>query len=224
MVSDEVVVPAFYSADVTHTRRSPIAHSFRYRAAYWLVDFDQLPQPRGAAGWGTRVRPKDHMDIRQILAEQGVEAGRILMLSGARVLGYAFNPISVYWCYDDTPGVCAVVIEVRNTYGSSHAYVVEPSSLGEATVEKAMPVSPFNAADGTYRIRIGEPGSSVSVTVRLERPDHEPFVATLEGKRRPVTWGMLAPSFLYLSGLRTRMLIQYQGVRLWARGLKVQPR
>jgi DUF1365 family protein len=219
-----VVVPALYTADVSHARRSPLRHAFRYRASYWLVDFDQLPQPRGWAGWCARLRPQDHLDIRQLLDERGIEAARIVMLSGARTLGYSFNPISVFWCYDGSGAACAMVAEVHNTYGGRHAYVLEPDDSGETTVEKELFVSPFNAVEGSYRIRVGEPAASVSVTVTLERSGEEPFVATLHGTRRRITPQAVLGSAFGHSGARTRLLIQWQALRLWRRGLVVQPR
>ena len=224
LVSSDLVVPALYEADVTHTRSSPFANHFRYRAAYWLVDLDQLPQPRGLAGWWTQVRSEDHVDIRHLLAEQGLAADRVLMLSGARTLGYVFNPISVFWCHDDTNKTCTMVAEVRNTYGDCHAYVLEPDADGVATTAKAMRVSPFNAGGGTYRIRITDPAAAVSVSVTLERPGEKPFVATLHGVRRSITLRTIFRSVVRHSSARTRVLIQLQGLRLWGRGLKVQPR
>jgi DUF1365 family protein len=224
MVSTDLVLPALYEVDVTHTRRSPLRHSFRHRSSYWLVDFDQLPQPTGVAGWCARVRRDDHMDIRQLLADHDIDAASVVMLSGARTLGYAFNPISLFWCYDEAGASCAVVAEVHNTYGGRHAYVLPPGADGESTVQKELYVSPFNPVEGSYRIRAGEPSASVRVSVTLERPGADPFVATLHGTRQPITFRSVARSACRHSGGRTRLLIQWHALGLWRRGLKVQPR
>jgi hypothetical protein len=223
-VSEDLPLPALYEAEVTHSRLSPFPHSFRYRATYWLVNFDELPQPRGWARWCTRVRTDDHMDVRALLEERGIRASRVVMLTGARSLGYVFNPISVFWCYDDDGAQCAVVAEVHNTYGARHAYVLPSDSDGGCRVEKRMVVSPFNRVDGTYLIETAEPGRSVSVSVTLERPGEEPFVATLQGSRQRITTATVVRSVLRHSGLRNRVLIQWQALRLWRRGLTVQPR
>ncbi len=217
-------LPTLYEVDVAHDRRSPLRHEFTYRASYWLVDFDRLPQLRGFTGWLVRINGTDHLDIRHLLEEKGIEASRILMLTGARTLGYVFNPITVYWCYDESEVLCAVVAEVHNTYGDRHGYVLEPNPEGEASVSKAMYVSPFNAVDGTYRIKADLVGSAVSVSVTLERRGEEPFVATLQGRRQPIRPRTIIRSALRHSGARTRVLIHWQGLRLWRRGLKVQPR
>jgi DUF1365 family protein len=224
MVSRDLVVPALYRAKVRHARRSPIRHRFAYGATYWLVDFDRLPEEPGIVRWCTRVRREDHVDIRAILHDKGVNASRIVMLSGARSFGYAFDPISVFWCYDEASTGCTVVAEVHNTYGDRHAYVLEPDGDGAAEIEKVMYVSPFNSVDGTYRIRVSPPGSSVSVQVSLDRAGQEPFVATLQATRRPFTAFAAVSAAVRHSGLRTRALIQWEALRLWRRGLKVQPR
>ena len=146
------------------------------------------------------------------------------MLTGARSFGYAFDPISVFWCYDESGVQCAVVAEVHNTYGERHAYLLEMGADGEAEVEKALLVSPFNDMKGAYRIRVSAPAATVSVRVSLERDGDEPFVATLRGTRRPLPIGSALVSMLRHSSARTRVLIQWEALRLWRRGLVVQPR
>jgi hypothetical protein len=158
------------------------------------------------------------------LKDQGIDATRVLMLSGARSFGYAFDPISVFWCYDAADERCAVVAEVHNTYGERHAYLLDLDADGEAEIEKAMYVSPFNDMKGVYRIRVSPPTSTVSVRVTLEREGEEPFVATLRGTRRPLTMRSALASMLRHSSARTRILIQWEALRLWRRGLTVQPR
>jgi uncharacterized protein len=146
------------------------------------------------------------------------------MLAGARSFGYAFDPISVFWCYDGAGAQCAVVAEVHNTYGERHAYLLELDADGEAEIEKAMYVSPFNGREGTYRIRVSPPTATVSVVASLEREGEEAFVATLRGTRRRLTTTSALLSMVRHSSLRTRLLIQWEALRLWRRGLEVQPR
>jgi DUF1365 family protein len=224
MVRGDVVVPALYVADVAHSRRSPLVHRFRYRASYWLVDFDALVQPGGIARRCTGVRRRDHVDVRSFLKGEGIDPTRVVMLTGAKALGYAFDPISIFWCYDEADVQCAVVAEVHNTYGERHAYLLDLGPDGEAEVEKAMYVSPFNNMEGAYRIRVSSPTATVSLRVSLEREGEEPFVATLHGSRRPLTVGSALLSMVRHSSIRTRILIQWKALRLWRRGLAVQPR
>jgi DUF1365 family protein len=219
-----ISVPALYSAQVTHTRRTPIANQFQYDASYWLVDYDQLPQPIGLKGHLACVDASDHSDIRALLTEHDIAAERILMLAMARTLGYVFNPISVFWCYDASAAAVAVVVEVHNTYGGRHAYVLRPDEKGQARVDKALYVSPFYAVDGFYDIRVSDPGPAVSVTVTLHPDDGAPFVATLRGQRTTPNLVNVLRSSLTKPAIRVALLIRWQAVRLWVRGLEVQSR
>ena len=217
-------VPALYATQIVHTRRAPVMHHFRHQAMYWLVDFDRLPSPRGILGHLARFERADHADVRAFLAERGVVADRILMLTMARTFGYVFNPISVFWCYDTTGTRVAVLAEVHNTYGGRHIYLLRPDTRGHSKVKKEMYVSPFYVVDGSYDIRVSEPGATFSVTVTLRREDDAPFVATMRGERREVTKSnVVRASFIY-PAVRATVLIYWEAARLSLRGLKVQPR
>jgi len=225
VVTPDLNVPAIYEGRVTHARRTPLAHRFHYRAGYWLVDYDRLPQPRGWMRLVARVRRDDHADVRSLLHEEGIVAERIVLLATARTGGYVFNPLSVFWCYDDAGHPTAVLAEVHNTYGGRHVYVLRgEDEVSDTRVEKELYVSPFYSTDGSYRIRVSQPGPALSVTVTLEQEGHEPFVASLAATRRPLTVANVLRISLRYSALRTSALIRWQALRLWSRGLKIAPR
>jgi uncharacterized protein len=217
---------AIYDAVVTHVRAAPVDNRFRYRTFYWLVDLDDPPRLRWPLRSLARFDPSDHLDVRAFLRGHGLDASRILMLANARVLGYVFNPITVYWCYDAGGRQVAQVAEVHNTYGGRHAYLLDPDDHGRSTVAKELYVSPFYPVDGSYTIRVSEPGPQVAVSVTLRRDADQPFVATLVGRRHPATLRHLLSAWLRYpwAPLRTSLLIRWQGIRLWRRGLEVQPR
>ncbi len=219
-----MVVPSLYSCEVTHVRRSPILNRFNYKASYWLVDFDQLPHPGGLLGRISRLSADDHLDMRSVASKAGIAAERIYMLAAARTLGYVFNPISIFWCFDAAGNQTGTLAEVHNTYGGRHAYVLDAERGSWSAVEKAMYVSPFYPVDGRYLIKADAPSNSVSVTVRLERDGDEPFVATLRGRRRNPTIVNVMAGALRYPALRTSARIRWQALRLWWRGLTVQPR
>lgn len=218
--------PALYRATVRHARRTPVDHRFRYRTYYWLVDVDRPPRLPWPLRWLGRVDMRDHLDIRSVLLDKGLSAERILLLTGARTLGYVFNPISVYWCYDGGGALVAQVAEVHNTYGGRHAYVLRPDATGSSTVDKAMYVSPFHPVDGSYELRISPPADGVAVSVTLRRPGAQPFVAGLHGRRENFTLANVVRAWVRCpwAPMRVTALIRWQGVRLWRRGLEVQAR
>jgi DUF1365 family protein len=224
VLPEGVEVPALYRAVIHHHRRAPITNRFRYRTFYWLVDIDATPVLPPPLRPFARFRRSDHLDVRQVLADAGLTATRIVRLAHARSFGYVFNPLSVYWCYQYGELVAAVA-EVHNTYGGRHAYLLPLDRTGAAEVDKALYVSPFYPVDGRYDIRVSPPAERLNVAITLNRAD-QPFTASLTGERVEASLPrLLALTARYpLTPLRTALLIRRQGVRLWAKGLTVQPR
>jgi DUF1365 family protein len=226
-----------YRTTVRHTREAPVANRFRYRASAWLVDLADLPRlPRGLR-WLAAFEARDHLGestesigskIERLLAGHDVDVagGRILMLANARAFGHVFNPISIHWCHAADGKLAAVVAEVHNTYGDRHAYVLRPDPDGRVdhVLDKQMYVSPFNAVTGDYRITVTPPGERVGVSVTLVRPGQPPFVATLTGDRRETRSVLPAAMSTAGASLRVSALIRWQGIRLFLRGLHVEPR
>ena len=166
---------------------------FRYRSYLWLVDLDHLPRVPGLA----RFRARDHLgdprasiraNLDRFLAARGVDlgGGRVTMLAHARVLGYVFNPLTVYWCHRPDGTLACVVAEVHNTYRQRHAYLLHTDERGRAEVPKEFYVSPFYPVDGCYRMSLPEPDATLALSVRLDRPDgHRSPPACAAGPCRP---------------------------------------
>jgi uncharacterized protein len=225
-----------YATTVRHSRTEPLVHRFRHRSHSWLVDLDQLPQ-LGVLGPLARFLAADHLgdparslrqNIDTFLATQGVDlqGGQVLMLAMPRVLGTVFNPMSVFWCHDPEGELVCTVIEVHNTYGDRHAYLVRTDDSGHAQVAKALYVSPFHDVAGTYRLTLPVPGDRLRVQVVLDRPGHDPFVAGLTGHALPtrattvLTLALTQP----LEPLAVSLRIRWHGIRLWLHRLPVHQR
>jgi len=225
-----------YRTTIRHARTSPLRHRFEHRSHTWLVDLDDLPD-LGRLRSLARFEPRDHVgdparslreNIDAFLATRGVDlrGGRVLMLAMPRVLGTVFNPITVYWCHDAGGRPVAAVVEVHNTYGDRHAYLVHPDGRGHAEVDKALYVSPFNDVSGRYELTVPEPDDRLRVHVTLHRPGDDPFVATMVGAALPTTPGTVLRLALTqpLEPLAVMARIRLHGIRLWLRRLPVQPR
>ncbi len=223
---------ARYSLDIRHSRKTPVAHAFRYRSPLWLFDADHVPAlPRGL-GFIAAFDIRDHWwrrtasfraGVNAFLAAEGRPApARVLVLTGARSFGLCFNPLTVYWCYDGAGRQTDVIAEVHNTYQGRHAYLLQLDDAGRDTVDKHFYVSPFFAAEGRYRMRISPPAASLHVSIALEIGDRVPFVATMRGDRINTSrWALLTRP---LAQVRVTALIKWQGIRLWLRKVPVQPR
>lgn len=233
-----MTAPALYVATVTHTRYERVRRTFRYGTFLWLVDLDELPRLPGLAAFRARdhfggTGPTIRAELESWLAERGmsVGGGRVIMLTNAAVLGYVFNPLTVYWCHDAGGAPLCVVAEVHNTYGGRHAYVLRPGTQDRATTAKELYVSPFFPVDGRYAMTVPPPGPRLRLSVTLTRPGPDggsrpAFAASLTGRRRPVTVPALLGLLLRYpwAPLRVSALIRWQGLRLWLRRLPVVPR
>jgi DUF1365 family protein len=223
------VSSALYTGTVMHARRTPAANVFRYRVCFYLLDLDELPELDRRVrlfGWNRRsivsLHDRDHLDVRAFLARSGIEADRILLLTNLRVLGYVFNPLSLFYCYAGGELAC-VVAEVSNTFGERLPYLLSPVQRVEDDGrfsyrhEKRLHVSPFFGLDQTYQWWLSEPGETVSVRIDVIEDDARPFRATLTGRRAPLTSTTLARALLRypLMPLQVIGLIHLQAARLW---------
>ncbi|MCM2580209.1 DUF1365 domain-containing protein [Streptomyces meridianus] len=229
--------PALYTCTVGHVRKKPQKYALRHRTYMWLTDLDRplrLPRHlRPLAGFDARDHfggdtPTIRAGLERYLESQGIRlnGGRVLMLAHARVLGYVFNPLTLYWCRNRHGDPLCVVAEVHNTYGERHCYLLRTDDQDRASTEKEFYVSPFFPVDGRYLMRLPEPDEHLDVTVHLERDGVRPFTAVLRGRRGPASTGALLRAAVRhpLSTLAVSAGIRFHGIRLFLRGLPVQPR
>ena len=228
---------ALYPCRITHVRTRPIRRTFRYRSYLWLIDVDDLPRvPRPLRPFA-RFQARDHLgdpdrslrsNVDTFLARQGISlaGGRVLMLAHARVLGYVFNPITVFWCYDGADRLTAVIAEVHNTYGGRHEYLLRPDDRGRAEADKNFYVSPFLPVAGRYQLRLPEPADTLRLGVTLRLDGTVMLAAGVTGTRRTYTpWRLLSCVLRYpWVTAQVTALIHGQGIRLAARGLHIYPR
>ncbi|WP_408897640.1 FAD-dependent oxidoreductase [Nocardioides sp. R1-1] len=226
-----------YATTLVHRRREPLRASFTHRSHLTVVDLDRVGADGTVAGVAGRFLGRDHFTGETATVREGLDGfltahdldlrgGRALMAAQPRAFGHCFNPITVHWCWAaGTEGgrPAATVVEVHNTYGDRHAYLLDPERVtadGRMVVDKAMYVSPFHGTDGRYEVLAPPPDPHSGVlrlAVRLVTAGGSRFDATLDGVPVP------SPT-LPLAGLRGAALIRLHGVALWARRLPVQPR
>lgn len=232
-----------YEGHVEHTRLTAPGGRFRHSTYMWYVDLDDLEElDRSLRLLGVdrpgvhSIRSGDHLGdpartIRENLAAylsercDAEDAGRITLLTSARVFGHVFNPLSVFYCRRDGDPVRRVVAEVSNTHGERHCYVVEPGPTGHCRAPKAFYVSPFLEVEGTYTMFLPEPDESLMVRVELEQRGRPAFAAQLTGRRLALRDRTLLRMLVRhpMMTWQVSALIRRHGIGLWSRGAAVVP-
>lgn len=227
-----------YRTRTAHLRRAPVYHHFEHHGYSWYVDVDRLPRLPWWLRPFARFDARDHLDgapqdsLRQrvdtFLLQRGVDldGGRVTALLQARVLGYVFNPVTLYWCHDAGGALRHVVMEMHNRGGGRHAYLLPPDPDGTSVTPKKLRVSPFNGADGHYLVRAPQPGAQLDVTVSLHRGNEPAFIATLRGTRRRASIVELLRLHLVapLAPMMTALEYRIQHVTLWLRRVPLATR
>ena len=232
---------------VMHRRLFPVQYRFEYKVFSLLLDLDALQQlPRLISGRRFnlfRFEPKDHgprdgSPLRpwagRLLRERGIEldGGRIRLLCFPRVLGYGFNPLSLWYCEHRDGSLRAVIAEVNNTFGEHHIYLManagEPLDWpmrGSAT--KCFHVSPLMDMQGDYHFRLSRPDEHIAVLIR-QYDEHEKLklVATQTGQGEPLTDAALRRAFrqIPLMTLKIMVSIHWQALKIWLSGARYFPK
>ena len=237
---------ALYLGRVMHQRLKPARHRLQYRVFSLLVDIDALPtlakrlrlfslnrfnlfslheRDYGASdGDGLRAH------VERQLRAAGLEAhGAIRLLTMPRILGYAFNPLSVYYCDRPEGGLQAILYEVNNTFGQRHSYLIAvDDAQRDAThidqhCAKRFHVSPFMDLDMRYAFRIEPPAAErpgLAVGITVTDAEGPVLVARIDARRKPLTDGALMLAFVThpLLTLKVVAAIHWEALRLWLKG------
>ena len=234
---------ALYTGWVMHRRLRPRPHQFRYRVFSALLDLDDLPRldrELKCFAWNRfglfSFQDRDHGDGRplhlwlgSLLDDAGIVAdGPRRVLCYPRILGYVFNPLSVWFCHDRDGMLKAMVYEVHNTYDERHSYVLAAAESGGSVSQdcgKDFYVSPFLSEECRYHFRIRPPGERVAVVIHEEEIGCPVLDACFTGKRRDLTdRSLLAMLLAYpLMTLKVVVAIHFEAVRLMLKGIRRHP-
>ena len=239
-------ISALYVGSVVHRRAAPRRHRLRYRAFWLLIDLDETAALDRLRLFSRNrfnlisFHDADHGDgsdrplrayIERTLAEHAIDwdGGRVALLCMPRILGYVFNPLSIYFCYRRNGSLAALLYEVRNTFGQMHSYllpVVTGTPLVHQRCAKVFYVSPFLCMDLTYDFRVAPPAGKVSVVVSASDARGPVLVASLAGERRDLSDRALALAWLThpLLTLKVVGAIHWEAFRIWRKGIRLQPR
>ncbi len=229
-----------YWGRVVHERQRPKKHRLSYGVFSLLIDLDELRTINGRfrlLGYNKSaffsLHDRDHGSGGQIrnwvseeLKKKGLEAfsTRISMLCYPRILGYVFNPLTVFFCYDAGGQIGAIVYEVHNTFKERRAYVLAVSKDSKEVVrqscEKDFYVSPFIPMDCRYQFRVQPPSAHTRVVIREEDADGLLLAAAFSGSHRQLTdRNLLKTAIKYpLMTFKVIIGIHWEAVRLLLKG------
>lgn len=232
--------PGIYIGHVYHKRHIPFVHRFKYRVFTLWIDIDAPSKlktfslnrlnlfslynkdhgPRN----GNPLRPWIEAAARE--KDIDITDGKIFMLTFPRILGYVFNPITLYFCYDRNTALKAILYQVKNTFGQQHGYCLPVTETGpkiQQSCPKVFHVSPFIHMDCTYHFDLAEPGEALNFAIHQFTGDNEKVLtATWSGKRAELTDKTLLKTLIThpLLTLKIILGIHWQALHLWRKGAK----
>lgn len=235
---------SLYQSKVMHHRYFPKNYSFSYKVFSLLIDIDRLGQSNKQPLLSHNrfnlfsIYDKDHgardgsdwrVWIDALLDKEGLTNAKtnIKLLCFPRILGYAFNPLSLWYCFGEDQQLYAIVCEVSNTFGEHHHYVIHNNNQPyagpvKANKSKNLHVSPFISMDAEYRFTLAVPDEKLSIVINEYQNQELMLTATQVGKQIPLTSGHLLSQFFRMPfmTLKIMAMIHWQALKIWLKGVK----
>ena len=248
---------AIYTGTLRHRRFRPKRHDFTYSIFMVCLDIDRIPELMRISRFASYNRwnwasfyDADHfgdlkLSFRERLAhdahEHGVELpeGKIFLLTHLRYLGYNFNPVSFFYCYDKEEQLKAILAEVNNTFAETHNYWLTHESRPDAGCsaydndpknkshryhfEKRFHVSPFMKMGCEYQWTFTEPEDSLVIQTNSLQNGNPLFDATLKLERKQWSAQNLHRALLRHPWMTAKVIagIHWQAIQLWKKRVPV---
>lgn len=227
-----------------HHRLKPKANRFEYRLFMFCLDLDEINDVVKKNFFISRnrfnlfnFRDRDHMTFPKKISDGSLkehlyhfigtngydpsEIGRVSLITNLRTLGYQFNPVSFYFCFDKSGAPLCSVVEVSNTFGEMKVYFLNKETLAGIKFNtrnaKNFYVSPFIAMDSDFHFNLEVPSEMLRIVINDYQKDKKFFLTSLTGKRKVLTnWSTLKYAIRFpLITIQIITLIHWQALRLW---------
>jgi len=229
-----------YKGFVSHRRFKPIKHFFLYKTFSILFELSELEELHTKISLFSFNKfnifsfyNKDHgrrdgsnlskwVKANLKKYELDFEVSKIKLLCFPRILGYVFNPLSIFYCYDENK-LRVVLYEVKNTFNEQHTYVFpvkEASKIIAQHCDKKFYVSPFIEMNTSYNFRLTEPKESLKVMIKQTDKKDKILVASQYGIKQEITTKQLLINFFThpLMTFKIILAIHFEALRLWKKG------
>jgi len=233
-----------YQGAIVHRRYRPLRHALSYHVNNVFLDVDQLGAISKASwlfGYNQRklfgINDRSHgAGTSQSLAAQawslmrglpqGGDITRIFMFCYPNVLGFVFNPLTIYFGFDAQNKICAAIYEVNNFHGERHSYVLETAAGASHEAGKAFYVSPFNAVEGTYHFHLLMEDERLRINIALLEGKAMKLCARFEGQRQALSDSALLRGLFSLAvqPIKVVAAILWESTKLHVKGLRILAR
>ena len=233
-----------YSGFVTHRRFKPKRHFFTYKTFSLLIDLNEIENLSKKiklfsynkfnilSFYNTDHGPRDGSSlvcwVKNALAKAKIDigSGTIKLLCYPRFFGYVFNPLSIFYCYDENLQLKAILYEVKNTFNEQHTYVFSASPSSNLILHKCNKkfyVSPFMEMETFYNFRLLNPGKILNVFIKQADSEGTLLTACQAGKKIEMSSKNLLFQFLKhpLMSFKVILAIHFEALRLWIKGVKL---
>ena len=233
---------SIYNGTVIHKRFKPKIHFFKYKVFSLLLDLsdlNRLDKDISFFSYNTfnliSFFDKDHGErdgsslfewVKKSLVENNINSEniKIKLLCYPRIFGYVFNPLSVFFVYDNQENLISILYEVKNTFGEQHTYIfkVENNSLLQHNCSKKFHVSPFIEMNCNYFFKILKPAEKISVIIDQYQLDDKILFASQDGRRVDFNSKELLKSYIKhpLMTFKIISAIHFEAFKLWAKGIR----
>ena len=235
-----------YKGSVSHRRFKPIKHYFSYRTFSILFSLDELESLEKKISLFSYNKfnlfsfyNKDHGDrsgenlsdwVKKNLKQNDLNfnISKIKLLCFPRIFGYVFNPLSIFYCYDNV-NLKVILYEVKNTFNEQHTYIFpvdQNSKIISQHCNKKFYVSPFIEMETYYNFRLTEPNERLKVYIKQTDKVDKVLIACQTGKRRTMSTQQLLINFLFHPMMTFKILfaIHFEALRLWKKGATFKKR
>ena len=234
---------SIYNGTIIHKRFKPKIHYFKYKVFSLLLDLSELEYLSKKIKFFSHNKfnlisfyEKDHGNrdgsslvswVKKNLEDNNInsENVKIKLLCYPRILGYVFNPLSVFYIYDESEKLVCILYEVKNTFGEQHTYIFKidnDQKLYQHNCSKKFHVSPFIEMNCKYFFRLLKPGEKISVIIDQYQTNEKILYASQDGQRVDFNTKELIKSYLKhpLMTLKIISAIHFEAFKLWVKGIK----
>ena len=233
---------SIYNGTVIHKRFKPKSHFFKFSVFSLLIDLADLEQLDKNIKFFSfnnfnliSFFEKDHGDrdgssliewVKRNLEENEINSEdiRIKLLCYPRILGYVFNPLSVFFIYNKYDNIISIFYEVKNTFGEQHTYIfkAEDNETLRNSCVKKFHVSPFIDMECNYKFRVNKPSDKISVIIDQSDNDGKLLFASQDGTAKEFSNKNLFVSYIFhpLMTFKVIVAIHYEAFKLWLKGIK----